>query len=106
MHWLLIVRRDQSCRTLVFAVPGMKKLMRQKIGFQIVNIVIAEHFFARSVVTGFVMFQAMVGSLVAQRKKKCVLGVMARAKELASFSHKLLQAGDVFIGNLDCFIAF
>ena len=36
MHWLLIVGRGQSRRAAILAVPGMDKLMRQKVGFQVV----------------------------------------------------------------------
>src|SRR4029077_1844387 len=37
VHWLLVIRRGQPRGTPVLAVPGMNKLMRQKIGFQIVR---------------------------------------------------------------------
>ena len=106
MHWLLVVGRNQTRRTLVLAIPRVNKLMRKKIRFKIVHVTVTEHLFIRPVVAGFVMLQAVVRRLVAQRKQKSIFGVMARAKKFAGFRHQLLETGDVFISDLNCFVAF
>src|SRR2546423_9699753 len=101
MHWLLVVRRGQPSGPPVLAVPGMNKLVRQKVSFQVVRTSITEHVFRGAVVAGFMVFQAVMRRLIAQRQEKRVFAVMASAKEFASLRHQLLQAGDVFVCDLD-----
>src|SRR6185437_1849892 len=101
MHRHLIVRRGQPRGTAILAVPGMEKLVRQKIGLKIVRAVTAEHIFDSAAVIRFMMLQPMVRCLIAESQQEVISGVMARTKELAGLRDKLLQAGDVLVCNLN-----
>ena len=96
LHRLLIVGRGKVGRAAVFAVPGMDHFVREQGGGKFAFVFVNEEAFSQAVVAGFMMFEAEMSDMVAEREQEVVAPIMMCAKEGVGLGDQMRKVADVF----------
>ena len=80
-HGLLVIRRGQSRRTPVFAVPRMHHFVRQQVRVPFPRVRVRQKILVQPVVARLVMFQAEMADVVAQGEQEMIIAIVMRAEQ-------------------------
>ena len=88
-----------ACRTPELPVPGMRHFMRHKAGGVSAQIIFYKSALRGAVIAGFMMLQAKVGGVIAQREQEVIVTVVGSAEQRAGFRSQVLEVGQFVSGN-------
>src|SRR5436305_14868577 len=90
-HRLLVIGSHETRRPAIFAIPRMRKFVRQKIGVQQFEILIDQGPRTQAIITRLMMLEAKMSNAVAQRKQEMIAVEMMRGVELTRLKHKIME---------------
>src|SRR5579863_4343797 len=82
LHGLLVVGGGEAGWAAILSVPGVRVFVRQQAGGKFARSVVDEGAFIHAAVVGFVMLEAEVRDVIAQRVEEVIVTIMMRAKKL------------------------
>src|SRR2546422_7699660 len=95
------IRGGQAGRTAIFAIPRVDHFVRQQEGAQFSRLFVDEKSFGLAIIAGFMMFEAKVGDVIAEREQEVIGAIMARPKQCASLAYKLREMAAILRFHLE-----